>query len=84
MEEYIGLEEEKSCRRGKVYKWETATYGKIWYDEDVHDLRYGETKFPAIVFNDSLTSEVTLHVNPRSQYDISWGMDKAYRLPVQF
>ncbi|GJW03969.1 hypothetical protein Tco_1562825 [Tanacetum coccineum] len=34
MEEYIRLEEEKARRRGKVYNWETATYGKIWYDED--------------------------------------------------
>ncbi|GJU41535.1 RNA-directed DNA polymerase, eukaryota [Tanacetum coccineum] len=39
MEEYIRLEEEKACRRGKMYNWETATYGKILYDEDVHDLR---------------------------------------------
>ncbi|GJT92555.1 hypothetical protein Tco_1081400 [Tanacetum coccineum] len=29
MEEYIKLEEEKARRRGKVYNWETATYGKI-------------------------------------------------------
>ncbi|GJS58853.1 hypothetical protein Tco_0653637 [Tanacetum coccineum] len=27
MEEYIRLEEEKAHRRGKVYNWETATYG---------------------------------------------------------
>ncbi|GKF04930.1 hypothetical protein Tco_0035598 [Tanacetum coccineum] len=45
MEEYIRLEEEKARRRGKVYNWETATYGKIWYDEDIHDLRYVETEF---------------------------------------
>ncbi|GKD29222.1 hypothetical protein Tco_1240000 [Tanacetum coccineum] len=64
MEEYIRLEEEKARRRGKVYNWETATYGKIWYDEDVYDLRSVETKFPAIVFNDSLTSEVTLTSEP--------------------
>ncbi|GKD28574.1 hypothetical protein Tco_1239352 [Tanacetum coccineum] len=54
MEEYIRLEEEKACRRGKVYNWETAKYGKIWYDEDVHDLRSGEIEFPAIVFNDEV------------------------------
>ncbi|GJT58525.1 hypothetical protein Tco_1002058 [Tanacetum coccineum] len=60
MEEYIRLEEEKTHRRGKVYNWETATYGKIWYDEDVHDLRSVETEFPAIVYNDALTSEVVL------------------------
>ncbi|GKF53795.1 hypothetical protein Tco_0160705, partial [Tanacetum coccineum] len=59
MEDYIRLEEEKALRRGTVYNWETAKYGKIWYDEDVHDLRSVETEFPAIVFNDALTSEVT-------------------------
>ncbi|GJS50170.1 hypothetical protein Tco_0600291 [Tanacetum coccineum] len=57
MEEYIRLEEEKTRRCGKVYNWETATYGKIWYDEDVHDLRSVETEFPAIAFNDTLMSE---------------------------
>ncbi|GJV88578.1 putative reverse transcriptase domain-containing protein [Tanacetum coccineum] len=64
IEEYIRLEEEKARRRGKVYNWETATYGKIWYDEDVHDLRSVETEFPAIVLNDALTSEVTLSCEP--------------------
>ncbi|GKG15362.1 hypothetical protein Tco_0357685, partial [Tanacetum coccineum] len=52
--------EEKIRRHGKVYNWETAMYGKIWYDEDVHDLIFVETEFPAIVLNDALTSEVTL------------------------
>ncbi|GJV14278.1 hypothetical protein Tco_1359601 [Tanacetum coccineum] len=49
MEEYIRLEEENARRRGKVYNWETATYGKIC-DMNVHDLRSVETEFPAIVF----------------------------------
>ncbi|GJV60990.1 hypothetical protein Tco_1467090, partial [Tanacetum coccineum] len=39
-------------------------YGKIWYDEDVYDLRSVETKFPAIVFNDSLTSNEPLSCEP--------------------
>ncbi|GJX96125.1 hypothetical protein Tco_0351923 [Tanacetum coccineum] len=64
MEEYIRLEEEKARRRGKVYNWETAKYGKIGYDEDVHDLRSVETEYPAIVFDDALTSEVTLSCEP--------------------
>ncbi|GKA42307.1 hypothetical protein Tco_0734967 [Tanacetum coccineum] len=64
MEEYIRLEEEKARRRGKVYNWETATYGKIWDNEDVHDLRSVETKFPAIAFNDTLTSKATLSCEP--------------------
>ncbi|GJV50097.1 hypothetical protein Tco_1440309 [Tanacetum coccineum] len=33
-------------------------------NEDVHDLRYVETEFPAIVFNDTLTSEATLSCEP--------------------
>ncbi|GJU03910.1 hypothetical protein Tco_1114248 [Tanacetum coccineum] len=64
MEEYIRLEEEKVRRRGKVYNWETATYGKIWDNKDVHDLGSVETEFPAIVFNDTLTSETTLLCEP--------------------
>ncbi|GJR12210.1 hypothetical protein Tco_0794862 [Tanacetum coccineum] len=68
MEEYIRLEEEKAHRHGKVYNWETATYGRIWYDDDVHDLRSVETEFPAIVFNDTLTSEVALSCKPTIIY----------------
>ncbi|GJS31182.1 hypothetical protein Tco_0491802 [Tanacetum coccineum] len=64
MEEYVRLEEEKARKRGKVYNWETAKYGKIWYDEDVHDLRSVETEFPAIVFDDAFTSEVTPSYEP--------------------
>ncbi|GJV00111.1 hypothetical protein Tco_1329381 [Tanacetum coccineum] len=64
IEEYIRLEEEKARRRGKVYNWETATYGKIWDNEDVHDLGSVETEFPTIVFNDTLTSEATLSCEP--------------------
>ncbi|GJW77071.1 hypothetical protein Tco_0138753 [Tanacetum coccineum] len=55
---------EKDRRRGKVYNWETATYGKIWYDEDVHDLRSVEAEFPARVFDEEFTSEVTLSCEP--------------------
>ncbi|GKE75064.1 hypothetical protein Tco_1537105, partial [Tanacetum coccineum] len=64
MKEYIRLEEEKARRRGKVYNWETAMYGKIWYNEDVDDLRSVETEFPALVFNDTLTSKAALLCEP--------------------
>nr|GEU44410.1 hypothetical protein [Tanacetum cinerariifolium] len=64
MEEYIRLEEEKDLRNGKVYNWEIATYGKTWYDEDVYDLISIETEFPAIVFDDAFTSEVTPSYEP--------------------
>ncbi|GJZ64160.1 hypothetical protein Tco_0620581 [Tanacetum coccineum] len=64
MEEYIRLEEEKARRYGKVFNWEAARYGKIWYDDDIDDLRSVETEFPAIVFNDNLKSEETLSCEP--------------------
>nr|GFA45492.1 hypothetical protein [Tanacetum cinerariifolium] len=64
MEEYIRLGEEKAQKHRKVFNWETARYGKICYDEDVHDLRFIETEFPAIVFHDSLTSNETLSYEP--------------------
>ncbi|GJZ96266.1 hypothetical protein Tco_0668600 [Tanacetum coccineum] len=64
MEEYIRLEEEKVRKRGKVYNWETATYGKIWDNEDAHDLGFVKTEFPNIVFKDTLTSEATLSCEP--------------------
>nr|GEU96570.1 MAK10-like protein [Tanacetum cinerariifolium] len=64
MKEYIGLEEEKAPRCGKVFNWKTATYGKIWDNEDVHDLGSVETEFPAIVFNGTLTSEAALSCEP--------------------
>ncbi|GKC33966.1 hypothetical protein Tco_1046350, partial [Tanacetum coccineum] len=48
----------------KVFNWEIAKYSKIWLDEDIHDLRSIETEFPAITFNDELSSEKTLSCGP--------------------
>nr|GEX91776.1 hypothetical protein [Tanacetum cinerariifolium] len=59
-EEYIRLKEEKARRHGKVYNWKTATFGRIWYDDDIHDLRSIEIEFAAIVFSDKLTYEVAV------------------------
>ncbi|GKC78158.1 hypothetical protein Tco_1128932, partial [Tanacetum coccineum] len=64
MEDYIRLEEEKAQKCRKVFNWETAKYGKIWYNEDIHDLRSVETEFSAIAFNDEVSYEKTLFVNP--------------------
>ncbi|GKE35086.1 hypothetical protein Tco_1454408, partial [Tanacetum coccineum] len=75
MEEYIRLEEEKARQNGKVYNRETATYGKIRYDEDVHGLRSVETEFPAIVFNDELSSEKHSLVNPHYYNDLDYFKD---------
>nr|GEV18994.1 hypothetical protein [Tanacetum cinerariifolium] len=64
MGEYIRLEEEKAQKHGKVFNWETTKYGRIWYDEDIHDLKSVENEFSAIVFNDSLTSNETPSYEP--------------------
>ncbi|GJW29001.1 hypothetical protein Tco_0045876 [Tanacetum coccineum] len=72
MEEYIRLEEEKARKHGKVFSWETAKYGQIWYDEDIHDLRSVETQFPSIAFNDQISLKKHFLVNPR--YRVSVGI----------
>ncbi|GKC70562.1 hypothetical protein Tco_1116445 [Tanacetum coccineum] len=64
IEEYIRLEEEKARKHGKVFNWETANYGKIWYDEDIYDLRSVESEFQAIAFNNEVSSEKTLSREP--------------------
>ncbi|GJR75869.1 hypothetical protein Tco_0088234 [Tanacetum coccineum] len=63
-EEYSGSRNEKARKRKKVFNWETVKYGKIWYDEDIHDLRSVETEFPVVDLNDGLSSEKTLSCEP--------------------
>ncbi|GKB18217.1 hypothetical protein Tco_0852140, partial [Tanacetum coccineum] len=60
MEEYIRLEDEKAHKHGKVFNWQTATYGKIRIDDDFYDLRSMEAEFPAIVVNDDFAPHDTL------------------------
>ncbi|GKB26070.1 hypothetical protein Tco_0865471 [Tanacetum coccineum] len=57
MEEYIRLEEEKAHKRGKVFNWQTATYGNIRVDNDLHNLSSVEAEFPAIVINDAVVPQ---------------------------
>ncbi|GKF95883.1 hypothetical protein Tco_0288618, partial [Tanacetum coccineum] len=60
MEEYIRLEDEKARKHGKVFNWQTATYGKIRIDDDLHDLSSVEAEFPAIVVNDDFATQDTV------------------------
>ncbi|GJS34175.1 hypothetical protein Tco_0532557 [Tanacetum coccineum] len=77
MKEYIKFEEEKARRRGRVFNWQTATYGKIRVDDN---LRYVEAEFPAIVINDAITprdaleckSQVSTHINDEIDFRISF------------
>nr|GEV37383.1 hypothetical protein [Tanacetum cinerariifolium] len=57
MADYIQLEEEKAHRRGQEFNWETTTYGKVRYFEDIDYFKDFENQFPAIVYNDTPTSE---------------------------
>ncbi|GKB95550.1 hypothetical protein Tco_0981687 [Tanacetum coccineum] len=68
MEEYIQLEAEKAHRRGQTFNWETATYGKVRYFEDIDYFKDFETEFPAIVYKDALTSKHEVLPKPT----ISW------------
>nr|GEV89434.1 hypothetical protein [Tanacetum cinerariifolium] len=61
MEEYIRLEEEKARKRGKVFNSKTAKYGKIWYDEDVHDLRSVEIEFPWKIGLQERIQRISIH-----------------------
>ncbi|GJS47825.1 reverse transcriptase domain-containing protein [Tanacetum coccineum] len=73
MEEYARLEEEKARKRGKLFDWQTATYGKIRVDDDFYDLRSMEVEFPAIVINDDFAPKNTLQcksqVNSENDYE---------------
>ncbi|GKD23170.1 hypothetical protein Tco_1224873 [Tanacetum coccineum] len=60
----LNISEEHKENRKERFKILTRMKNKIWYDEDVHDLRFVENEFPAIVFNDSLTSNETLSCEP--------------------
>ncbi|GKC03342.1 hypothetical protein Tco_0994952 [Tanacetum coccineum] len=67
MEEYIRLQEEKALRHGRTFNWQTATYGKVKYCENEDDcFTNSETEFPALVFDDTLTSDATLSFEPMS------------------
>ncbi|GJZ53603.1 hypothetical protein Tco_0608488 [Tanacetum coccineum] len=65
IEEYIRLEEEKSQRHGRTFNWQTATFEKVknYKDEDDCFIDF-ETKIPAIVFHNTITSDTALLCAP--------------------
>ncbi|GJX33322.1 hypothetical protein Tco_0243177 [Tanacetum coccineum] len=65
MEEYIRLEEEKAQRHGRTFNWQTAKFKKVKNYEDEDDCFIDfETEFPAIVFDNILTSDAALLCAP--------------------
>nr|GEX79485.1 hypothetical protein [Tanacetum cinerariifolium] len=64
-EEYIRLQEKKTLRHGRMFNCQTATYGKVKYCKDEDDCFTNfKTEFPAIVFDDTLTSDAALSFEP--------------------
>nr|GEZ80973.1 hypothetical protein [Tanacetum cinerariifolium] len=53
------LEEEKSRRRGQEYNWEIATY-EVSFDF--------ENEYPAIVYNNTLTSEPEVSIDFENEF----------------
>ncbi|GJT53657.1 hypothetical protein Tco_0988711 [Tanacetum coccineum] len=68
MEEYIRFKEEKAHKRGKVFNWQTATYGKIRVDDDLHNLSSMEAEFPAIVINDAVAPQDELQCKSQNEF----------------
>ncbi|GJU13470.1 putative reverse transcriptase domain-containing protein [Tanacetum coccineum] len=70
MKEYIRLEEVKAHRHGRTFNWQTATFEKVENYEDEDDCFIDfETEFPAIVFDNTLTSDTALPCEPDSEND---------------
>ncbi|GJT09322.1 hypothetical protein Tco_0856364 [Tanacetum coccineum] len=64
MEDYIELEAEKACRCGQTFNWETATYGKFMYHEDIDYFKEFETDLPVIIFNDAVMTDHKISSQP--------------------
>nr|GEU79933.1 reverse transcriptase domain-containing protein [Tanacetum cinerariifolium] len=81
MEEYIRLEEEKARIHGRTFNWQTATFEKVknYKDEDDCFINF-ETEFPAIVFDNSLTtlqSEPTVYPPNENKIDFIISLDES-------
>ncbi|GKC31885.1 hypothetical protein Tco_1039179, partial [Tanacetum coccineum] len=64
MEAYIELEVEKARRRGQMFNWETVTYRKVRYHENIGCFNDFETNFLAIVFDDVLATHHKISFEP--------------------
>ncbi|GJW34862.1 retrovirus-related pol polyprotein from transposon TNT 1-94 [Tanacetum coccineum] len=86
MEEYIRLEEEKAQRHRQTFNWQTVMFGKVvnFEDEDECSIDF-ETEFPAIVFDNTITSEPTVCPPNENVVDFRISLDESgdedYMLP---
>nr|GEU38099.1 hypothetical protein [Tanacetum cinerariifolium] len=61
IEEYMRLQTKNAQRHGETFNWETTTYGKV-YCEDFNSFIDFKADFPAIVYNDALTSNENVFI----------------------
>ncbi|GJW12258.1 hypothetical protein Tco_1578085 [Tanacetum coccineum] len=67
LEESVQYETEKALMSNHVYNWETAKYGKISWcldSVDINCLKFFETKFRAIFYDDALKLELDFSSEP--------------------
>nr|GEU79634.1 hypothetical protein [Tanacetum cinerariifolium] len=79
MKEYIRLKEEKARKHGLTFSWQTATFGKVKHCEDEDDCSIDfETKFPAIVFDNTIISSGSKVCPPNeSKFDFIISLDES-------
>nr|GEV18633.1 hypothetical protein [Tanacetum cinerariifolium] len=63
MEEYIKLQAENTQRHGWMFNWQAATYGKIYCDDHDYFIDF-EADYPAIVYDDALTLNENVSLEP--------------------
>nr|GEY24640.1 hypothetical protein [Tanacetum cinerariifolium] len=68
MEEYTEVEAKKAGRCGQEFNWEIATYGKVRYFADIKYFKDFENEFPAIVYDNALTSELEVSFNFENEF----------------
>nr|GEX14705.1 putative reverse transcriptase domain-containing protein [Tanacetum cinerariifolium] len=78
MEQYIKLQAEKAPRLGRMFNWETATYGKS-YCNDLDIFIDFEADYLAIVYNDALTSNENFPSKPPVKIRSFLGLAGYYR-----
>ncbi|GJW81445.1 hypothetical protein Tco_0145420 [Tanacetum coccineum] len=62
---YLQTSRGESSKSGETFNWQTATYDKMEYCKDEDDCFTNfETKFPAIVLNNTLTSDAAISCGP--------------------
>ncbi|GKA05599.1 hypothetical protein Tco_0684719, partial [Tanacetum coccineum] len=64
MEEYTQLMADKARKPSQTFNWETDTYSKVRYPEDIDYFKDFEIDFPAIIYKDALASDHEISYEP--------------------